>query len=241
MGCGNFMVSIIVPALNEASQIRKTLQALQALEGEKEILVVDGGSVDGTADIAEQLGVTVLRSVRGRGPQQHAGALVAHGNVLWFVHADTVPPPHALNAIAAALSDGSVGGGNFGLLFDGPSRAARWLTAIYPALRRLNLCYGDSGIFVRREVYETIGGFRAFMLFEDLDLLKRLRKAGRFVHLKTCITTSSRRFENKNFALMWIHWTALQILYWGGISPNLLGRWYRRPPRGPLTHDLDNR
>ena len=118
-------------------------------------------------------------------------------------------------------------GGNFGLLFDGGSRAARQLTGIYPALRWLNLCYGDSGIFVRRTTYDAVGGFRAFALFEDLDLLRRIRKAGRFIHLHTRIVTSSRRFENRNFAVMWIHWTALQLLYWAGVSPNLLARWYR--------------
>jgi GT2 family glycosyltransferase len=118
-------------------------------------------------------------------------------------------------------------GGNFGLTFDGTSRAARQLTAIYPVLRWLNLCYGDSGIFVRRTIYDAIGGFQPFALFEDLDLLKRLRRAGRFVHLKTRIITSSRRFEKKNFALMWAHWTTLQLLYWGGVPPNLLARWYR--------------
>jgi rSAM/selenodomain-associated transferase 2 len=221
------MVSIIVPALNEAPQIRKTLHALRALKGEKEILVVDGGSEDDTAVIALEAGAIVLQSARGRGIQQHKGALHARGTTLWFVHADTFPPAHALSDIAAALADPSVAGGNFGLIFDGGSRAARQLTAIYPVLRRLNLCYGDSGIFIRTSIYETIGGFRPYALFEDLDLLKRLRKAGRFVHLGSQIVTSSRRFERKNFALMWAHWTALQVLYWGGVSPNLLARWYR--------------
>jgi rSAM/selenodomain-associated transferase 2 len=225
------MVSIIVPALNEVVQIRETILALQALEGDKEILVVDGGSDDETAAIAQALGVTVLASARGRGLQQHAGACQARGEILWFVHADTIPPPHALTDLVAALSDPSVTAGNFGLAFDGASRAARQLTAIYPALRWLNLCYGDSGIFVRRTIYEQIGGFRPFALFEDLDLLKRVRGAGRFVHLKTRIITSSRRFENKNFAFMWLHWTALQVLYWGGVSPNVLARWYRHVRR----------
>ena len=225
------MVSIIVPALNEASQIRGTIQSLQRLEGDKEILVVDGGSDDSTVAIAQSLGVTVLMSARGRGAQQHTGALHSQGDILWFVHADTTPPQHALTDIVAAMSDPSTAGGNFGLTFDGASRAARQLTAIYPTLRWLNLCYGDSGIFVRQTVYKAIGGFQSFALFEDLDLLKRLRKQGRFVHLPTRIVTSSRRFENKNFALMWTHWTALQVLYWGGVSPNLLARWYRHARR----------
>ncbi len=225
------MVSIIVPALNEASQIRETVLSLQSLEGEIEILIVDGGSHDETAAIARSLGVTVLVSAPGRGIQQHAGALQSQGEILWFVHADTIPPPHATSDIASALCDPSVAGGNFGLTFDGTSRAARQLTAIYPALRWLKLCYGDSGIFIRRSVYEAIGGFRPFALFEDLDLLKRLQRRGRFVHLSTRIITSSRRFEKKNFALMWTHWTVLQVLYWGGVSPNLLARWYRHARR----------
>lgn len=219
-------ISIIVPALNEQECIAETLRSLQQLEGEKEIVVVDGGSRDETRTLAAREGAKVLTAPAGRGMQMHAGALEAVGDVLWFVHADTVAPPHALDEIRKHLEDASVVGGNFGLLFDGPTRAARQLTTIYPMLRILGLCYGDSGIFVRREIYDRIGGFRALALFEDLDLLRRLRKAGRFVHLRSKIRTSSRRFEGRNFAVVWLNWTALQILYWSGISPNRLARWY---------------
>lgn len=227
------MISIIVPALNEAAHIGRTVCALRDLEGETEILVVDGGSDDETARVALEAGATVFKSARGRGTQQHAGALKALGEILWFVHADTIPPPYATADIVKALNDVRVVGGNFGLVFDGPSRAARQLTAIYPLLRRLNLCYGDSGIFVRRAAYRAAGGFSPLALFEDLDLLRRLRKQGRFVHLDTRILTSSRRFENRNFAIMWSHWTALQILYWAGVHPNFLARFYphARQPR----------
>ncbi len=225
-------VSIIVPTLNEESHIIATLDALQQLSGEKEILVVDGGSTDATISLARSRTVTVMEGSQGRGPQMHAGALQCRGDVLWFVHADTVPPSSALHEIDQALRDESVLGGNFGLRFDGASRAARQLTAIYPVLRSLGLCYGDSGIFVRRHAYEQIGGFRPLALFEDLDLLRRLRRAGRFVHLPCSIVTSSRRFEQRNFAAMWLHWTSLQLLYWCGVPPNRLARWYhhaRRP------------
>lgn len=221
------LVSIVVPTLNEEAHIIATLKALQQLSGDKEIRVVDGGSTDSTVELARSQGVTVLEAPKGRGPQLHAGALEAAGDVLWFVHADTIPPAAALHEIESALRDGSVVGGNFGLLFDGSSRAARQLTAIYPLLRLLGLCYGDSGIFVRKRAYEQIGGFRALALFEDLDLLRRLRRAGRFAHLPCAILTSSRRFEQRNFGLMWLHWTSLQLLYWCGVSPNLLARWYR--------------
>jgi rSAM/selenodomain-associated transferase 2 len=224
-------ISIIVPALNEEESIAATLRNLQQLTGDKEIIVADGGSSDETRSIARREGAKVLTSPAGRGTQMRAGALEATGDVLWFVHADTLPPPHALDEIRAHLEDTSVAGGNFGLLFDGPSRAARQLTAIYPMLRILGLSYGDSGIFVRRDIYHRIGGFRHLALFEDLDLLRRLRRAGRFVHLSSRIITSSRRFENRNFALVWLHWTTLQVLYWCGVSPNWLARRYRHARR----------
>ncbi len=224
-------ISIIVPALNEKQCIAETLRALRQLEGEKEIIVVDGGSSDETRSLACAEGAKVLTAAPGRGVQMHSGALEARGDVLWFLHADTVPPPHALHEIRKHLKDASIVGGNFGLLFDGPSRAARRLTAIYPMLRILGLCYGDSGIFIRREVYDSIGGFRALALFEDLDLVRRLRRAGRFVHCPSRIRTSSRRFEQRNFAVVWLHWTTLQILYWAGVSPNWLARRYRHARR----------
>ena len=224
-------ISIIVPALNEAECIAATLRSLQQLEGEKEIIVVDGGSSDETRALACAQGARVLSAPAGRGVQMHAGALAATGDVLWFLHADTVPPAHALEEICLHLEDPRTVGGNFGLIFDGTSRAAKQLTAVYPMLRIFGLCYGDSGIFIRGTTYDRIGGFRALALFEDLDLLRRLRRAGRFVHVPSRMHTSSRRFEQRNFAVVWLHWSVLQLLYWCGISPNWIARWYRHVRR----------
>ncbi len=221
------LITIVIPTLNEGESIAFTISALQSLDGPKEIVVVDGGSADETVAIARSSGARVIDAARGRGQQMRAGAMGAQGDVLWFVHADTIPPACALASIRQALADRSVVGGNLGVIFDGSTRAARRMTAIYPWLRVLRLCYGDSGIFVRREVYERIGGFRPVALFEDLDLLRRLRRAGRFVHLQPCMITSSRRFEQRNFALMWVQWTALQVLYWFGVPPDTLARYYR--------------
>jgi rSAM/selenodomain-associated transferase 2 len=219
-------VSIIVPTLNEEAHIVENIRNLQQLSGEKEIIIVDGGSTDQTIRLVSAQNVRVLEASQGRGPQMHAGALASVGDVLWFVHADTIPSLHALEDIENSLKKDSVVGGNFGLIFDGPSRAAKRLTAIYPLLRILGLCYGDSGIFLRREVYFQIGGFGPLPLFEDLDLLRRLRRVGKFIHLNSRIVASSRRFEQRNFALVWLHWSTLQLLYWCGVSPNLLARWY---------------
>ena len=220
------MISVIVPALNEERHIADTLRAAQALRGDKEIIVVDGGSEDATVARAEAFGVPVLVSPRGRGIQQHRGASVARGDVLWFLHSDTLAPPEALSSIEAALAAPDVTGGCFSLRFDGTSVTASQLNAVYPWLGLLGLIYGDAGIFVRRSAYEAVGGFRPFALFEDVDLVRRLRSRGRFVRLECRITTSSRRFERRSSAGMWAQWVGLQLLYWGGVHPDRLARWY---------------
>jgi len=221
----------VIPVLNEAASIGRTLQNVLALGNGAQVIVADGQSDDETARIACEYPVTVVSSARGRGLQLKTGAEQATGDVLWFLHADSIPPPDSHQRIREALQAPQIVGGNFDLLFDGDSRAARQLTRIYPHLRKLGLCYGDSGIFVRREVYRAVGGFCAYPIFEDLDLLKRIRRQGRFLHLKSQITTSSRRFEGRNFGVTFAKWTAMQIMYWAGVHPDVLGRWYA-PIRG---------
>lgn len=221
------MISIIVPTLNEENRIGRLVAALCALPGDKEIIVADGASTDDTARAAALAGAAVVTCARGRGLQQHTAARAAQGDVLWFLHADTVPSYHALAHIEAALKPGGVAGGNFRLIFEGASFSARQMTWIYPRLRMLGLSYGDSGIFVRRSVYDQIGGFRPHPLFEDVDLINRLKRHGRFVNLDCPITTSSRRFEGRNYLRTWTNWITLQVLYWLGVSPNRLARWYR--------------
>jgi rSAM/selenodomain-associated transferase 2 len=224
-------VSIVIPTLNEAAHIGGVLEAAGKLCGSIEIIVVDGGSTDATVAMARAAGVQVLTSACGRGSQLRAGAAAASGSVFWFLHADTAPPADAVTHMMAALADSRVAGGNFNLLFAGAG-ASRLLTYVYPRLRVLGLCYGDSGIFVRRSVCEQIGGLRPYPIFEDLDLVRRIHKAGRFVHLPCTIVTSSRRFEGRSFTLTFCLWSLMQILYWCGISPHLLARAYR-PFREP--------
>jgi rSAM/selenodomain-associated transferase 2 len=219
-------LSIIIPTLNEARSICQTLDAVAGLGGGIEVIVVDGGSVDATAELVRGRGVRLVASGRGRGLQMDAGARASRGVALWFLHADTRPAPGCAALLAEALEDPGVVAGNFGVSFDGDSRGARLLTWLYPRLRRLGLCYGDSAIFVRREAYEEVGGFASFPVFEDLDLVRRLRKTGRVVHLPAVVTTSSRRFEGRSFALTFARWAFLQALYWAGVHPRTLGRMY---------------
>ena len=220
------MISIVVPTLNEESRIAATIEALQALPGEKEILIADGGSEDRTASIAAELGLRVVACQRGRGCQIRTAAAEATGDVLWFVHADSRPEAGALAAIRTALRNSSAIGGNFSLVFEGEHYSAGQMTAIYPFLRWLGLSYGDAGIFIRRSIYEAIGGCRPYPLFEDLDLIRRMKRHGRFVHLDARIFTSARRFAGPQYGKVWALWIMLQLLYWAGVSPYRLARWY---------------
>jgi hypothetical protein len=118
-------------------------------------------------------------------------------------------------------------GGNFEIVFDGKTRWARFLTWLYPQLRSIGLVYGDSAMFVRREIYKKIGGFRDLPLFEDVDLYKKLNRKGRFIHINLPVTTSSRRFENRSFVWTFTRWSAFQGLYWLGVPPRLLSKGYK--------------
>lgn len=222
-------LSVVIPTLNEAGFIVETIQAIRATSAVLEIIAVDGGSNDATVSLAENAGARVLHAPqRGRGPQQAFGASHARGSVLWFLHADTRPTGDMTRWIQEALASPAVIGGNFRLVFDGESSAARLLTRVYPHLRLLGLSYGDAGLFLRRSAYEQAGGFRAHPLFEDLDLLRRLRRVGKFRRLDAPLVTSSRRFEGRNFALVFARWTGLQVLFWFGVPPRILARMY--PP-----------
>jgi rSAM/selenodomain-associated transferase 2 len=219
-------ISIIIPALNEEASLRETLDALQIFR-KTEIILVDGGSTDATVSIAANYDVKIRPAPRrGRGSQLQFGASLAEGDILWFVHADTIVSSEAVELIKKALENPRVAGGNFTIRFDGARRAARFLTWLYPNLRKLGLIYGDSAIFARRDIYEKIGGFEPFPIFEDLDLVERLKREGELVTLPAVVTTSSRRFENKSFTLTFLRWTLLQVLYWLGVSPSNLLKIY---------------
>ena len=232
------LISVIIPTLNEEEALGPTLEALSSWSfASTEVIVADGRSNDATTRIAEQFGARVVVCERGRGRQLHTGAQHATGDTLLFVHADTCCPPQTPDLLTNALSDPAVVGGNFAISFSRQTRAARFMTWLYPKLEKLGLCYGDSGIFVRAAIYNELGGFKPIPLFEDVDFIQRLRKRGRMVRIPVPVVTSSRRFEG-NFALTFVRWSMLQALYWLGVSPRVLNQFYRVKRRDPAASGM---
>ena len=221
-------VSVVIPTLDEADRLGPLIEALRHEPELAEIIVADGGSTDGTPALAEALGAPVIVTQRGRGQQLRAGADAARGEIVLFLHADSVFPAGGLYALCAALDrDLRVPGGNFRVVFDGGSRFARGLTAAYPWLRYVTLYYGDSGIFARRSVYETIGGIKPIAIMEDYDFVRRLEHAGPTCRIaQPPLTTSSRKFEGRRASAIVLGWVVIHVLYWLGVSPERLARLY---------------
>ena len=171
--------------------------------------------------------VRYLLETAGRARQMNAGARVARGAILVFLHADTRLPPGALEAIDGALGDASVVGGRFDVTFDSPLTVMRMVAALMNARSRLTrIATGDQTIFVRREVFHDLGGFPEIPLMEDVEFSKRLKRRGRLAALPIRVTTSARKWERegplRTIALMWL----LRLLYFAGASPARLHRWY---------------
>ena len=220
-------LSIIIPTLNEAERIAGLIDALRRQGPQSDILVIDGGSSDGTLTLALKAGARALRGPRGRGQQLSLGAEEAEGDVLLFLHADSNLAPGCLAALEKSLADPKVIGGNFRILFDGRRRFDRWLTGFYAWFRRFGLYYGDSAIFIRRDAYKAIGGLRPIALMEDFDLCRRLERHGKTVCIaEPPVTTSSRRFEGHWPPRIVAGWLLIHALYYLGLSPNLLAQLY---------------
>lgn len=221
-------ISVIVPALNEAGTIAATLAALQPLRARgHEIIVVDGGSTDTTRAEAAALADRVLHAVRGRALQMHAGADVADGSILWFLHADTHIPAAADRLIQVALADGQGDWGWFDIRLTGSHPLLRGVAWLMNRRARLSgVATGDQGLFVRRAAYARSGGFPQIPLMEDIALCRRLRHLGRPVTIATPLHSSARRWEKhgvlRTILTMWV----LRLGYFVGIDPRHLARYY---------------
>ncbi len=221
------MVSIIIPVLNEENNISQLLNTLSGLRGEKEIIVVDGGSEDRTVELASFL-VDVIESPKGRAPQMNAGAEKARGDILWFVHSDSIVEEGSLKAIEESISNGNIGGG-FSLYFYDSENFFMKYIAFTSNLRSslARLFFGDQGIFIKKECFFIAGGFPNIAIMEDFEFSLRIRKIGRMKRLKEKIGTSSRRFTSNGILKTFLFMQKMKILYMMGISPEKLSKMYR--------------
>ncbi|MEI6857791.1 TIGR04283 family arsenosugar biosynthesis glycosyltransferase [Psychrilyobacter sp.] len=221
------MISIIIPVLNEENNIANLLRDLSDLPGKKEILVVDGGSTDNTVELAEKY-AEVIQDSRGRANQMNEGTRHAKGNILWFVHSDSIVAKNSLEIIEKTVKKGSIAGG-FSLYFHDSNKGFLRYIAFTSNLRAsfIKLFFGDQGIFVKKDIFDAIGGYPQILIMEDFQFSLNLKKKGRVTRVKEKIGTSSRRFTEggafKTFFLM----QKMKILYMVGVSPEKLNKMYR--------------
>jgi rSAM/selenodomain-associated transferase 2 len=219
-------ISVIIPLLNEELTIRSTLESVLRLQPD-EVFVVDGGSHDRTREVAASMGVQVISSERGRARQMNVGAELARGEVLLFLHADTRLPKSALADIRAAMQNHTIAGGRFDVLLDGEGWMLKLVGAMINLRSRLSgVATGDQAIFIRRQVFNQLGGYPEIPLMEDIALSRALKRVGRVACLKSRVSTSARRWQTegvwRTIFKMWV----LKSLYLLGVSPFRLKRFY---------------
>lgn len=226
------MVSIIIPTYNEETSIVSVLGALKDVRGEFEVLVADGGSTDRTrelildavADFPRPL--RLAETVRNRAIQCNAAAQKASGDSFLFLHADISVHPETIKAVEVSLRDPSVIGGNFQIVFEGDTAVEQFFTWCYRVRRPFGIYYGDSGVFVRREVFERLGGFKPIPIMDDYEFVRRLERAGRTVCLEPPMLVSGRRWRVQGLFPTLFSWVWIQTLYSLGVPAERLARWY---------------
>lgn len=220
--------SIVVPLLNEREQLPQLIGHLRALQARNncEVIFVDGGSDDGSVEFLAAAGLTVIAAQRGRARQMNAGAAAAGGDCLLFLHADTRLPENALENIERALLRGKCWG-RFDVRISGNSIWFPLIATLINWRSRISgIATGDQGIFVRRDLFEQLGGFADQPLMEDIALSGRLLELARPACIRARVTTSGRRWQKygvlRTVLLMW----RLRFDYWRGVSAEQLARRY---------------
>jgi rSAM/selenodomain-associated transferase 2 len=225
-------ISVIIPVLNEEQRIGERLGELGRMAGVAEVIVVDGGSSDRTAEISRGFpGVRLVSAARGRGSQMNAGARVASGDVLLFLHADVALPPDAATWVARMLADPAVVAGAFRtwtVADMGRSCLGPLLHLADLRSRYTRLPYGDQALFVRREAFERVGGFPDQPLMEDWELSRRLGRIGRIATAPAAVRVSGRRFLSRPIRSA-VLMRLFPLLYRLGVPPRVLARLYDDP------------
>jgi rSAM/selenodomain-associated transferase 2 len=219
-------ISIIVPTLNEANNIKNTLASVQPSTN-VEIIVVDGGSQDGTPIIAQSLGATVIFSPPGRAVQMNAGAAIASGEILLFLHADTCLPLGFDEMIRAKLQETGIVAGAFSLEIDAPHwglRLVEW--GVRMRSHFWQMPYGDQAIFLTQIAFKQVGNFPELPIMEDFEIIRRLKSLGKISVIPTPVITSPRRWLKKGIFTTTILNQIIILAYLLGVSPERIQNWY---------------
>ncbi len=224
----NTKISIVIPVLNEAHMIEKTLEILQPLRGRgHEVIVVDGGSSDDSVERAKSFSDRIILTRRGRSCQMNEGAKIARGEILLFLHADTFLPEDADREILGALQ-GRIGWGRFDISLSGKHPLLRVVEYLVNLRSRLTgIATGDQAIFVSRELFQSVCGYPDIDLMEDVALSKSLKQKGHPICLRKKVLTSSRRWEKNGIFRTILHMWHLRLAYFLGQDPNRLSLSYR--------------
>ena len=217
-------ISVIIPTLNEESHIEKTLQSVIKQAGDYELFIVDGGSTDNTIAIAKRY-TSVIDSKRGRAIQMNAGASLCKGDILLFLHADTLLPDDAFRELRKRMRDDTVSGGSFYIAFDADNFILRGISFITRFNFRL-FHFGDQGIFVRRDVFQKLHGYKDMPIMEDYDFYKRLRKQGKVILVRMPVISSARRFIKKGVIRQLLINKFVVLAYWAGVDIQTINRFY---------------
>jgi rSAM/selenodomain-associated transferase 2 len=221
-------ISVVIPVLNEAGYIARILDRLQAMRRRgHEIIVVDGGSDDETLAVSYSLADQLIQAPRGRASQMRAGAAVARGSVIWFLHADTIPVADADLLILNELVKGGSRWGRFDVLLS-HDRLMLKVVAWFMNLRAriTGIATGDQGVFMARDLYEKVGGIPAIPLMEDVALSRTLKRYGRPAVIKQKLASSPRRWEKHGIARTILMMWGLRLAYFFGVDPSRLAKYY---------------
>lgn len=221
-------ISIIIPVLNEAARIASLINQIEKTE-EIEIIIVDGLSVDNTAELASNLGVNVISTNRGRALQMNTGAKIASGEILLFLHADTELPQGFAALVQDALNQPKIIAGAFELKIEGRHRGLRLIEKLV-SLRShfLQLPYGDQAIFIKAETFQKFGGFPELPIMEDFEFIRGLKRYGKIKILPVAVITSGRRWQQLGILKTTLINQFMIIGYYLGIPPEKLADFYRK-------------
>jgi rSAM/selenodomain-associated transferase 2 len=217
--------SVIIPTLNEAKFIQPTIQRIRDLDASAEIIIADGESSDDTVQICRKAKLDIVFSKPGRGSQCNAGTQKASGDILLFLHADTLLPQNAFQLLSDYFSNEQIKIGTFRLSFNSPNAMLRFY-CMFTKFDSMFTRFGDQCIVIRKSFFNELGGFPDWPLFEDVHLLRLARQVMPVISFPSYVITSARRFESRGIIRTQIFNGLLLLLYLFGVSPAHLARWY---------------